>query len=470
MMRVIQNMLNWFKFLNRSPIHKTNPKKEIVSLTEEEKKGLFYFIGSPLRSANRLMGRLYKDDTFYKQTARAWVEADDSKKLFLYGVCKEVIKTCALLHNDKEALEGRPKTAENKRIENLVIGGVIDLQNQRIRKMSELLTKLILFRQFSKNNEDYRMHHSAENLDLLLSRQKDFADLFNGATISNVQKNIDYFKECIFNDLHNTNRTDIWFLNMSRIKDDIPSVFAGRKEAYLSAIFYANDSEKAVLGTSYGKGFSRPSVSMHPNLISHGYEFKNTEGYELIMGNIMHLAMLCMHIMDVAYKLFGEKDPNGIRKFMGDDFEKSEASDALHPMKKSHEVGDIVLTVFEDLAEVVEVRESKYGYKAYKLSYISSPPLDEYPEDWIEAQNILGRLVNEKNVLEFYKKNSTGVKDPVLKEIMTEVLKQPSSELLKSAKKTFLELHKNGILIPMLVESGYLKPRKRVALFDSEKE
>jgi len=58
----------------------------------------------------------------------------------------------------------------------------------------------------------------------------------------------------------------------------------------------------------------------------------------------------------------------------------------------------------------------------------------------------------------FYERAFASEKNPKeIHEIMPEVLKLPDEELMKFAGEFFLDLHKAGVLIPMLLRDGYLK-------------
>jgi len=168
-----------------------------------------------------------------------------------------------------------------------------------------------------------------------------------------------------------------------------------------------------------------------------------------------------MHIMRLAYNLAGIEDPEGLTKVMGEALEKSTASRTMSVLEREYVRGDLVLTAWSDLAEVVDEHVSKDGYRAYKIRYLSRPPLPEYPEDWIEAQQIIARLMTEGMVRRFYEKNTHYEKLPKeVAETMKEVMKQPDRELMKYAKHLFVEMHEHGVLIPMLLETGFLKKRE----------
>lgn len=443
---------------------KSEQKSASIKMSDEQNKKLDFFITAPLRSADRLMKQLYIDDHFYETTTYAWVGENDAKKLFVYGVCKEVIKSCIGLANDKEFLQEVPnhKEKEPDRMEKIIAGGIMDAQTYRIRKMVELLSLLILFDRNTKRNEEYRIFLSAENLDLALSRQEDFRELYEKRTISNTQHSIDDYAKRIQDDLKTLGVQELWFLNKNKLKNLKPSVFESKKKLFLAALFVASADERLALGISYGRGYSRTSQAVHPLLGSHDYG-KEDNNTKHIVTNLSYLSIICMHIMHLAYKIIGINDTEGLTKVFGDNFEKSDALKNIAKFKKELEVGDLVLTSWTDLAEIIEEHTSKYGYKAYKIKYLLQPPLPEFPEDWIESSNILTRLMTKGWARSFLEKNTSIDKMPKeIKDIWPEVMKQSDEELMKSVKHFFVDMHKHGILVPALMESGFLKKHEEV--------
>jgi hypothetical protein len=433
-----------------------------IKLSDEQNKELDYFIKLPLRSADQLMKKLYSDDNFYETATYAWVNEKDAKKLFLYGVCKEVIKACIELMNDKEFLQEFPSKKDLDHIFKIIIGSISDAQTYRIRKMIELLTFLILFNKNTKRDEEYRIYLNAENMDLSLSRQKDFQELYEGRAISNTQHSIDDFANRINEDMKKMGVTDIWFLDKNKLKKQKPTIFKSMRTLYLEALLVANTDQRMALGVSYGRGYSHASQSVHPLLGSHDYGKENNDTKYIIV-NFSYLSLICMHIMHFAYKIAGIEDVAGITKIMGENFEKSEASKSIASFSRVFKRGDIVLTAWTDLAEIIDEHTSRYGYKAYKVRFISKPPLPEFPEDWLEAQMIMARLMSKDMVRGFYEKSALSVyKDKEVSDIIKEVLKLPDEELLKYAEKIFLDLHNKGVLIPMLIQTGFLKKRKEL--------
>jgi hypothetical protein len=432
--------------------------KEVIRLTTEEEKALDFFVAAPLRSAKNLMGKLYSSDTFYEQTTYAWVGEKDAKKLFLYGVCKEVLKTCISLINSKEFLQERPVNQTKDLIEKTVYGSITDEQDYRLRKMIELLALLIVFDRTECKEKEYRIYRSAENLDISLSRQGDFREVYGGETVSNVQHSIDDFTDRIRTDLETLSGREPFFLDAGKVREGKVSVFRSKRKIFFEALLHATDEERFALGITYHTTYTRLSLSVHPWMGSHDYGENNK--YETVRANFGFISILCMHVMHLAHSLAGEKDPEGWERLLAANQGKSEATKHMASMKKSYDLGDIVLTKWEDLGEVIEEREGRFGYKAYKIKHLTRAPIPEHVEDWYKAEDILIKLVGKYSVRDFYIRTTEKVEEKELRHEMQKVLKQSDDWLLEAAKSMYIDLHKHKVLIPMLLESGSLKRKK----------
>lgn len=430
-------------------------KPKTKPLDEKEKERIKFFITSPLRSADKLKKQLYADDTFFRQTAYAWVGENDAKKLFFYGVCIEVGKACIEMMQTEGLFEEVPAEKEaGSDTGRLVHNAIVDRQNALIRKLTELLSLVINFTK-TTNDVEYRIFHSAQNLNRFLNQQKSFRDVF-GVEKSNTQSSIDDYKKRVDDDIVLNNNQIPWFIDQQNLKRLKPSVFKGWMSFYMDAIDISNDDEKAMLGISHER-YSMFSQNVHPTLTSHDYA--DDEDWDSVLANISYISLLAMHIMGRSYDILGLKDDDGIKKIMGENFEKSDASRMMSMFAKSFEVGDIVFAHSNDLAEIVECKTGKFGYTVYKIKYLSNPPLPQYPEDWIEGRR-LTRIFKPEHIRPFFAKSlepSSTLPD-VVKDTIKQMLTEKDDVLIGLMKQTLAGLHKDGILVMMLVNSNIIKP------------
>jgi len=424
-------------------------------LDEKLKEQLKFFITSPLRSADKLKKQLYADDIFFRQTPFAWVGEEDAKKLFFYGVCVEVGKACVEMMQTEGLFEEVPaEKGAGSNTGRMVHNAIIDRQHALIRKLTELLSLIINFTK-TTNDVEYRIFHSAQNLNRFLNQKKSFFDVFS-VEKNNTQSSIDDYKDRVEKDIRTNGNQIPWFIDENNYKRLKPSVFKGWMAFYKNAIDISNDEEKTMLGISHER-YSMFSQNVHPTLTSHEYE--DDEDWETVLANLRYISMLSMHIMGRSYDLLGLKDDEGIKKIMGENFEKSEASQAMSMFAKSFEVGDIVFAHSNDLAEIVECRTGKFGYTVYKIKYLSNPPLPQYPEDWIEGRR-LTRLFKPEHIRPFFAKSlePTSALPDVVKDTIKLMLAEKDYVLIGLMKKTLADLHKSGMLVMMLVNSNIIKP------------
>ena len=249
----------------------------------------------------------------------------------------------------------------------------------------------------------------------------------------------------------------MWFLDAKKLAKQTPSVMKSKKALYMAALEVATADERLALGISYGMGYSRTSQAVHPLVGSHDYGERHNSPVE-IKRNFAFLSILAMHVMHLAHKLAGIEDPKGIATVMGQDFEHSEAGAVLAEFRKDFKKRDIVLTAWNDLAEILEEHTSRYGDKAYRIRFLTQAPIPEYPEDWFPSRWITARLVGLDTARRMYEKSlNSGHLTQELEQAAREVLKRSDSELLKFAQGFFIDMHNVGALIPMLLQSGFLK-------------
>lgn len=431
-----------------------NPKMK--PLDDKLVQELEYFIRSPLRSSDKLRKQLYVDDTFFRQTACAWVGESDAKKLFFYGVSIEVGKACVEMMQTKSLFDEMPVEKESSSdTSRLVHNAIVDRQYALIRKLAELLSLVINFTK-TTNDVEYRIYHSAQNLNRLLNQQKSFKDVFS-VEKNNTQSSIDDYKKRIDDDIVASNIQIPWFIDERKLGLLKPSVFKSWMSFYVSAIDICSDDEKALLGISHER-YSMFSQNVHPTIASHDYS-DNDDHLEAILNNLKYMSLLCMHIMNRSYDILGLKDEEGIKKVMGDNFEKSDASRLMNMFSKSFGNGDIVFAHSDDLAEIIECKVGKFGYTVYKIKYLSNPPLPQYPEDWIEGRRLTG-LFKPEHIRPFFTKNlepsSTLAQD--VKDTLSLMLNERDEALMDIMKKVLADLHKNGLLTMMLVGNNTIKP------------
>jgi len=413
-----------------------------------------FWVSQPLKQANTLLSKLYKDDNFYFTARYAWTRPEDSKKLLLYGYARQVMKTSlTLLENEEHILEV-PKKESIDTLGRIIIEGIIDTQHIILRKHIESLINLINFSNFDKG-ETYRIFLNAENLEHFLGRQSDFGAFYESRS-GNIDSSIKTYSDRIHEDIKTLGTTNIWFLKKDWANRKSPPIFESMRKRFMEALPHATDDEKIVLGLSYDEFFGDFSASAHASAGSPIAE--RHQKFNTIKRNISFVSLLGQHIISRANRLMNFDDPNDQIQRMA----KEGVSDAPKLMlrfKKVFNPGDLVLAM-GDLCEIMECKQSRYGYTSCKIKFLTRPPLPETPDDWLPSAFVIMVLPKSK-VRQFLFKNKDNPETPKeLKEIFGLMEKESDDTLMGHAKNATIQLYRDGILIPMLLHSGIIKRKE----------
>ncbi len=417
---------------------------------------IHFFTSQPLRQADRLLKKLYPNDEFYRSARYAWVRPEDAKKLYLYGCARQVIKSTMVLLENEEHIFEKPKKGSIDTVGRAILESITDIQNIIIRKHIELLTNLLNFSNFNKE-ESYRIFLNLENLEHFVGRQGDFKDFYESVS-GNIQHSIDDFSKRIEDDLKLLNVSELWFLRdgwKKKVKNFAPPLLTSIRKRYMTALPFATDDERIMMGVSYNELFGDVSVSAHASagsrIQSRHYKFST------IQGNMSVISILGQHIISRANQLMGFDDSEDLVKKMHEQG-TSDATKLLQRNRKTFQIGDIVLAT-GDLAEIVESKVSKFGYASCKVKFLTRPPLPDVPEDWLPVAFVVSILPKSKvRGFMFDNKNYQNLPKEV-KDVLEIMRKEPDDKIIKYASGALASMHQHGVLIPALIKSGYLQRR-----------
>lgn len=367
-----------------------------------------FLITAVVQAASHLLDQLFSDEDFYEQAVHAWVRPSDAKKLFFYGVAREVLKTSVSLVTEHGLAKDGGAQGPVDRLSKIVDEAIADGQAMRLRKMTELLSLVILFERHATADEAYRVYRSAESLDGALGEQQDFREMHAGRSILNTHSSIERFAERLLGDLKTLGLNEIWFLDAAKLRElgkrperVKPSVMATKKSVYVGALRVATDIERVALGVSYGRGYSGPSRAVHPHIGSRRPE-RALSPIASIRQMALRVAVSGIHIIRLAYSATGVSSLPFFQRVVDSMNAGEYAARGLAKMRQAFHAGDVVLTVWLDLAQIVEEHVNEFGDRAYKIKYVSRPPLPDVPEDWMEGMTVLIRLTGPATVREFY--------------------------------------------------------------------
>lgn len=224
----------------------------------------------------------------------------------------------------------------------------------------------------------------------------------------------------------------------------------------MEALPYATDDEKIVLGSSYNEFFGDFSASAHA---SAGRPInERRQKFNTIKRNISFISLLAQHIISRANGLINFDDPNDHIQRMAKEG-VSDASKLMLRFRKIFNPGDLVLAM-GDLCEIMECKQSRYGYTSCRIKFLTRPPLPETPDDWLPVA-FVAMVLPKSKVRQFLFKNKDNPDMPQeLKDILGLMEKESDDKLMEYAKGATIKLYQDGILISMLLHSGIIKRKE----------
>lgn len=309
-----------------------------------------------------------------------------SRDYYIYGVLDEIEKAGTALIRYKEFLSNEKKELEGKdrkdRITRNVLTAIFDEQMLWIRKLNEIFADTLNF--LSTNENDYFRHYLLlKELDAFRKLDVDFITFYKCRN-ENIKYSIQRLEQDIKNIEGGINLNCCWYLKSKKRKNK--RELAGFKERLMLALKNSSADQKLVLGLSYENAFTKPSRSLHPDVGAPDYRVSVKE----IEGNMHYMGGLAAHILLVCKKLL-KVYPKGLIKQLNKviNYGKDKGIFAKRMLIKPEiSKGDFVLAYGQHLGEVKEIFKSDFGYRSFKIKYLSAPPIPKITEETYTARYI----------------------------------------------------------------------------------
>lgn len=353
---------------------------------------------------------------------------ENAKSPYLYRVLDEVEKLLMnLIGEQKEFLSSQalpPQDNEQiKRLTRITLSQIFDKQNLYLRKLLELYTEVLLFKQVNKN-EYYKLYLLIDECNSLEKYKKDLFE-FYACDNKNVNPSLERYNEDISN------------LKNSLDLSNFPNPEIRFKKKYKKALLLASDAEKFSLGLSYYRGFGTYSGKVHRRITG----APDKPNYKLLEAHYNYLAMLAQTLILACYELLDNQDDEEMNNLIT--LLKSNPG-PTEQMKKyikpEIEIGDFVIC-YDDLAEVIGIHVSPYGYRSFEIRYLKKPPLPEIIEDCFPAEFInlilkkdLAETAKQKAWEELSRHNNPSEKEKLLAEALIDFLDVYVKEKLKQLR------------------------------------
>ena len=429
------------------------------------------FVHMPQEVAGQLRRKLNIDEASYRFIKD--IGHRDARSYFLYSVLSEVGKASVsnmrvfdFTVDSEEDEKYRLRRKEGERDElaaerkefagRLIFESITDEQNVWRRKLSECLCDLICF---SETNQQpyFRMFIAANMLSDVINANRDFQEFFSCQVENITQQGKDAF-DIIKNTSTEVKREKCWFLDKKFSLETMPTVknrniLATYRRRYIRAISLASEGERGILGFTYGVGYGGLSKSIHHSTENPLHE----GGFDRLREGVYAIGLLIFHVLNRAYAINNTK-PSKAGAFIFEELMSGEKAKQLHFLSaiRGYEKGDLV-TRGDDLAEVLDIRTSEYGYKSYYVRYLASPFIESIKEEWLPARYIYKRIAKKGEVRCYYE----GIlqRNPHWAEDLKKILSMSDDELYNCMRRLFIELTKKGLLRKMLMESERTKSK-----------
>lgn len=366
---------------------------------QEEQKDKDFFLSICFKGANELRSLLGMDDTGY--TRVFFTAHNEARNYYLYGALDELEKAGVALMGYYQVLEDTSGET-NDRISRNIAASIVDQQMVWVRKLTEILAELILFS--GTNSQEYYRHYLLINHLIDLKKAiSDTSEFFSCENLNHKHQKDETAKK-IQQVEASMNISSCWYLAPKKgggKHSGIKAKLISSKEKLQLAYMKAASDQKLALGTTYGNTYGRSSESLHPNFVKTNPDISSKN----IKIGISEIDILAAHILLMCRKLLKDRRRKGFvaqlaRVFRANELPQQLLKSKINPSIKK---GDFVIA-YGDIAEVIKIQKSKYGYRSFRVQYLGNPPLPTIPVDSFPAMFVkkffdrktIARQVKEK--------------------------------------------------------------------------
>ena len=344
----------------------------------------------------KIRQRLHIDEERYYKFGR--LHHQRGRDHYIYAILDEIEQLGIAQNNSKEFFdeipESIPSDEDGRRIVRNLLLTVQREQALYARRLIEILTELINFLQINTNAyfDHYLLY---KELDQYKKRKSDFETYFNIAN-SNTQSAIDLLKRSIGYGEVRIQLDKCWYLKRAKGASPPPNgegELLPFQSAFNLALSLATKSERAVIGFHYGEAFRSPSHNVHLNIGG----VQSSVSFSLLSARRGQIIFLALYCLLRCRRLAGMRSRTGFGPQIARVLTNTSIAKHIfnHVTRMEVSKGDFVI-VFGSLCEVTNTKRSRYGYRSFRVRYLSNPPLSER-EDWFPALNVT-KLIDGKKL------------------------------------------------------------------------
>jgi hypothetical protein len=345
-----------------------------------------FLMQAALAGPNKLRKHLAINEATFRSVAAFALEKP--KEVYLYRVLDEIQKAGVSINLWFDYLNDAKKVElTDSHIERVVHESIIDDQSFRARKLIEGLVELICF---SETDEEiyYRDFFLLHELSESIRAQRDRKEFFAFES-----ENTAFAIQLAANDIRELEKGGLdpkkrWYLanpeplNANWIKRG--PQFSSFRTRYKKSVRLCIPSEAVVIGKSYIHAYGM-SKNVH---FTAGDTSSDFDADEACRG-LDRVGLLCLSLL-IRCQISMNIIPDGVNRQLRDMYDSNvEAPKKLVDELKAEKavIGDFIWASGY-LAEVIESKQSDFGFRSYRVRYLQARPISSISEDWFAAGQI----------------------------------------------------------------------------------
>lgn len=309
------------------------------------------------------------------------------RKHFIYEALNEIEQLVMVLMDASDSLKEVPQMPTDE-IERRIFRNSLAVAHREgavhSRRLNELLVTLI---NFSTTNDDpyydhYLLYQELDQRKKIARDHKTYygcENLNNKNTIAAIQQYLVLGEE-------NLDLDKCWYLSGKNPKAGGAARIATFEDSFKHALQCATTAERIALRFSYSQGYGEASQSIHLGIgrIPPTISFEGLQADTRLLFNV---AMLCLIRCN---KLLGSRKRSGIVPGFAKTYRQQQRfwrdlyKSYVNPDVKK---GDFVVSG-DSLFEVLGIAEGEFGYRSFKLRYLTRPHIPELPIEWYTASSV----------------------------------------------------------------------------------
>ncbi len=338
-----------------------------------------------LQGADQIRQGMNRSHKSFQQMSRVF--NGRGREHFIYEVLNEVEQiamTLMRLNDSLSEFPGVPSDDVGKRIyRNSLVLTQREL-SLHTRRSNELLVHLINFS--TANSDEYYDHYLLYQELFQRKKKKNDHKTYYGCENQNNKTAIEAIKQYITFGESKVDLQKCWYLKGGIPKPNGLAELETFANCFKKALKKASVSERVALGFSYSQAYGEPSQSIHLGI----GQIKSPISFEVLQTTtdlLFNVGMLCLIR---CHKLLGLKRRKGIVPNFAKTYkEQSKQRREVYKnyVKPEIKKGDFV-NVDDSLFEVVGVATGEFGYRSFKLKYLTEPHIPEITVEWYPAFNV----------------------------------------------------------------------------------